>query len=96
MFAAFGSHRGRVELEFVGVKRYGIDGLLDLDVDVDLALVGPWLAGLEVEDGDSVVGGFDAVTALAGISSTSDVYTILIRENVTIRSHLDQRAGCLA
>ena len=44
-----------MEFEFEGVERDLFDGFLDFEVDVDCALVCPWLAGLEVEEGDGVV-----------------------------------------
>ena len=65
MFAAFGGYGGRVQLEFDGVEDNGFDGFLDLDVDIDLALVRPWFFRLKVEEGYGVVGGFDAVLTLA-------------------------------
>lgn len=65
LLAAFRSRRGRVELEFVSVECYRLHGVLDLDLNVTLALVGPWFAGFEVEEGDGVVDRFDTVLLLA-------------------------------
>lgn len=60
MFTALCSYRGRVKLEFVCVESYRVDGVLDLELDVTLALVSPWLAVLEVEEGDGVICWFHA------------------------------------
>jgi len=50
----------RVEVEVVSVERHGLGGLVDLEIDLDLALICPWFGGLEVEEGDAVVGWLDA------------------------------------
>lgn len=51
---------GRVELELVRVEGDGLGGLLDGEVDCYATLVGPWSFGLEVEEGDVIVGGLDS------------------------------------
>jgi hypothetical protein len=48
-----------MDLELEGVQGNGLGSFLDLEVDVDFALVGPWLAGEEVEEADGVICGLD-------------------------------------
>ena len=84
-----------MELEFEGVEGYRFDRLLDLKVDVTLALVGPRVRGLEVEEGDGVVDWFDTVAESASWSSLKRGSSILIWEDISIRSHLDKSAGSL-
>ena len=50
-----------MDLELVCVECYGLDRVLDLKIDIALALVCPWIRGLEVEEGDGVVGWLDAI-----------------------------------
>jgi len=47
-------------LKLVGVQGDSLRRSLDREVYVDTALVAPWRVGLEVEEGDVVVGGFYA------------------------------------
>jgi hypothetical protein len=59
--AGFGEDLSGVDLELVGVECYGLGLLLNFQVDGDGALVAPRLAGLEIKEGDGVVGGLDVV-----------------------------------
>lgn len=52
----------------MGVECYRLDGLLDLEIDVAVALVGPWFAGLEVGERDGVVGGLDTADTVSDLS----------------------------
>lgn len=81
-----------MKLEFESIECDGFGGLLDLDVDGDLALVCPWFAGLEVEEGDGVVGRLNAGDLLAICTRHSTVYSLLAWKDIPIRRHLDQRA----
>ena len=65
ILAALDAHRRRMKFELVSIERYGFHGLLDVDLDVALALVAPWFAGLEFEEGDGVVGRLDTALMLA-------------------------------
>lgn len=91
ILAALNSETRLVHLELEGVEGDGLDGLLDLEGDVDGALVGPGLAGLDVGDGDGVVGGLDAGDGVRYLRiNTGTVLLLLIRQHVSVRSHLDQ------
>ena len=57
----FGRDLSALDLELVGVQSDFLGLLLDLDVNVDLALVGPATAELEIEQGDGIVGWLDPV-----------------------------------
>jgi hypothetical protein len=59
VFARFSDELGGMDLELEGVQGNGLGSFLDLEVDVDFALVGPWLAGEEVEEADGVICGLD-------------------------------------
>ena len=52
----------------MGVERYRLDRVLDLDIDVALALISPWFARFEVEEGERVVDGFDTLSYVSQCS----------------------------
>ena len=92
MFPTLGGEGCGVQLEFVRVESNSFGGVLDLKVDIHLTLICPWFAGLEVEEGDGVVGRLDAVRVLAVTTLGFNVHSVLIWEDISVRSHLDQRA----
>lgn len=50
-----------VKFELMRVERDGLGRLLDFQLYIDFALVGPWLAGSKVHEGDSIVDRLDMV-----------------------------------
>ncbi len=77
----------RVQSDFFGGLRNG-------NVDLDLALICPWLGRLEVEEGDVVVLRLDTVATSSAGRPCVDCRPVLISlrvwQNVPIGGHLDQ------
>ncbi len=48
-----------MDFDFVGVEGDGLGRSLDVQIDINLPLVRPWLACFKVEEGDIIVGRFD-------------------------------------
>lgn len=60
MLAALDGYAGLVDIEFQGVEGDRFDSAFDLERNVNIALIRPWLARLDVCEGDGVVGRLDA------------------------------------
>lgn len=78
-------------LQLVRVQHDARGRLLDLDIDVNLALVRPRLASGEVCEGDGVVDGLDTTVPLSASCSITGCPNILLWEDVPILRHLDQK-----
>lgn len=91
----FGRNLSALDLELVGVQSDFVGLLLDLDVNVDLALVGPATAELEIEQGDGIVGWLDPVQQQCQRSfrsmkrSSEDIH---VGKNVSVGHDFDQGA----
>jgi hypothetical protein len=84
-----------LDLELVGVQGDLLGLLLDLDVDVDFALVGPATAELEIREGDGIVGWLDPIEQTCqslSCSTKRSAEDIHIGENISVGHDFQQGA----
>ena len=73
------------------VECYGLHRILDLKLDIACSLIGPWFGGLEVEEGDRIVGRFYAghdQISLVIANENCRRCNLLVRKDVAVRCHL--------
>lgn len=77
MLAALDCDAGFVDCELERVEGDFFHGFSDLESDIDVALIAPRLAGLDVEDGEGVVRRLYAVKLLASVPVFNSLMYVL-------------------